>query len=207
MDDDSSQQPGAASKVDERIYALLAMIEDQQTAVRAGLEGLAQERAALATERVALVQQAERMERLSDKLSGQLLGAIPRVVDSAGQAASVAVAKVLEGTAAAAVQAAATAAKPTLDGLKEAVSWADATQLQLRTAVKNFRREWMWATGLAVLGMIVAAALITMGSVWLETEKIAQLMEQKSKLTAEISALQEQVEQGRRNGGRKPTGK
>ena len=65
----------------------------------------------------------------------------------------------------------------------------------------------MWATGLAVLGMMVAAALITMGSVWLETEKIAQLLEQKSKLTAEVSALQEQVEQGRRNGGRRATGK
>ena len=38
MDNDGGQAEGegGTSKVDERIYALLAMVEDQQTAVRAG---------------------------------------------------------------------------------------------------------------------------------------------------------------------------
>ena len=78
---DDGKPAEGASKLDERIYALLAMVEDQQTAVRAGIEGMVQERAALAKERVALVQQAEKMERLSDKLSGLLLGAIPKVAE------------------------------------------------------------------------------------------------------------------------------
>ena len=202
--DDDGKPAEETSKVDERIYALLAMVEDQQTAVRAGLEGLAQERAALATERVALVQQAEKMERLSDKLSGQLLGAVPKVADSAGQAAAAAVAKVLQGTVVTAIGIAATAAQPTLDSFKEAVGSAGAVQLELKQAVKDFRREWKWTGVLVIMGMLAAAALIMAGSIWLETEKVGQLLSQKTKLTAEVGALQEQAEQAKRNNGRKP---
>ena len=50
MDDKAPDaRPDKFSAADERIFALLAIVEDQQTAVRAGLQGLAQERAALAT--------------------------------------------------------------------------------------------------------------------------------------------------------------
>ena len=201
MDD---EQPPDGSKVDERIYALLAIVEDQQTAVRAGLEGLAQERAALAKERVALVQQAERMERLSDKLSGTIQQAVPEVAKAASLAAASSVHRALADTATTAIEAAGSAAKPTLDGLTNAVKSAAAMQLELKQAVKDFRREWKWAVVLAIMGMLLSAAAITVGSIWLETEKVDQLLDQKTKLAAEVSALQEQAEQARRNNGRKP---
>ena len=54
------------------------------------------------------------------------------------------------------------------------------------------------------MGMLTAAVLITVGSIWLETENVDQLLKQKTKLTAEVSALQEQVEQAKRNNVRKP---
>ena len=113
MDDNAPDaRPGKFSAADERIFALLAIVEDQQTAVRAGLQGLAQERAALATERVALVQQAEKMERLSDKIASAILQAIPKLADSAGQAAGVSVTRALQGTVVTAVHAAGVAALP-----------------------------------------------------------------------------------------------
>ena len=99
MDDSASSGKGKFSDADERIFALLAIVEDQQTAVRAGLQGLAQERAALATERVALVQQAEKMERLSDKLSGLLVGAIPTLADVRVHGVPKAATQTIEGRA------------------------------------------------------------------------------------------------------------
>ena len=203
MDDGASSGKAKFSHADERIFALLAIVEDQQTAVRASLQGIAQERAALATERVALVQQAEKMGRLSDKLSGLLVGAIPTLADRAGQAAGVSVTRALQGTVVTAVHAAGVAAQPMLDGFAQAVKSAAAVQLELKNAVEDFRRQWKWAVVFAILGMLLAAVLVTAGSVWLQTNEVAQLMAQKNKLSAEVNALQEQADQARRNNGRK----
>ena len=202
MDDDEKSE--RERKIDERIFALLSMVEDQEKAVRAALGGLAQERAALATERVALMDQAEKMERLADRLSGTIQQAIPGVAKAARQASEMAVKGALAGTAMTAIHAAGIAAQPTLDGVKAAASTAAALQLELRQAVKDFRKEWKWAGTLAIMGMLGAATVITIGSIWLETEKVDRLLDQKTKLSAEVSALQEQVEQAKRNNGRKP---
>lgn len=45
--------------VDERIFGLIKVAQDQQAAVRAGIEGLALGRAALAKDRVTLIPAAE----------------------------------------------------------------------------------------------------------------------------------------------------
>ena len=204
MDDTASDaRPEKFSAADERIFALLAIVEDQQTAVRAGLQGLAQERAALATERVALVQQAEKMGLLSDKIASAILQALPKLADSAGQAAGLCVTRALQSTVVTAVHAAGVAAQPTLDGFTEAVKSAAAVQLELKNAVEDFKRQWKWAVVFAILGMLLAAGLVTAGSVWLQTNEVAQLMAQKNKLSAEVNALQEQADQARRNNGRK----
>ena len=203
MDDGASSGKAKFSNTDERIFALLALVEDQQTAVRAGLQGLAHERAALATERVALVQQAEKMGLLSDKIASAILQAIPKLADSAGQAAGVCVTRALQGTVATAIHAAGVAAQPTLDGFAQAVKSAAAVQHELKNAVEDFKRQWKWAVVFAVLGMLLAAVLVTAGSVWLQTKEVAQLMAQKNKLSAEVNALQEQADQARRNNGRK----
>ena len=203
MDDGASSGKAKFSHADERIFALLAIVEDQQTAVRASLQGLAQERAALATERVALVQQAEKMGLLSDKIARAILQAVPKLADSAGQAAGVSVTRALQGTVATAIHAAGVAAQPTLDGFAQAVKSAAAVQLELKNAVEDFKRQWKWAVVFAVLGMLLAAGLVTAGSVWLQMGEVTQLMAQRNKLSAEVNALQEQAEQARRNNGRK----
>ena len=200
MDEGAPPNDGA----DKRIYALLAVAEEQQTAVRSGIEGMALERAAMATERVALVQQAERMERLSDKLSGQLLGAIPKVADSAGQAAAAAVSKVLQGTVVTAIGIAATAAQPTLESFREAVGSAGAVQLELRKAVKHFGREWAWVVAFAIASLIGTAVIVAYASVWSQRSELRELEAKRDKLQAEMSTLQEQVDQAKRNNGRKP---
>ena len=196
MNDEKSERE---RKIDERIFALLSMVEDQEKAVRAALGGLALERAALGTERVALMDQAEKMERLADRLSGTIQQAIPGVAEAASQAADMAVKGALAGTAMTAIHAAGIAAQPTLDGVTAAVKSAAAVQLELKQAVLDFRKEWKWAGTLAIMGMLGAATLITLGSIWLEMEKVDRLLTQKTQLSAEVSALQEQAEQAKRN--------
>ena len=68
-----------------------------------------QKQAALATERVARVQQVEKMGLLSDKIASAILQAIP---NSAGQAAGLCVTRALQGKVATAVHAAGVAAQP-----------------------------------------------------------------------------------------------
>lgn len=192
---------------DERIFALLSVVEDQQTAVRAGIQGMAQERAALATERVALVQQAEQMKRLTDKLSSMILATLPKVAEAASQAAGLAVKRALAETAMTAVNAAEIAAKPTLDGVTAAVKSAAAVQLELKKAVKDFRREWLLVVACLLATAIIAASLMSYLAIWIQRQDLQQLEAQKDKLTAEVNALQEQAAQGKRNNGRKLTGK
>ena len=200
MDEGAPPNDGA----DKRIYALLAVAEEQQTAVRSGIEGMALERAAMATERVALVQQAERMERLADSLSGTIQQAIPEVAGAASRAAASAVNRALAETATTAITAAGVAAQPTLDGVTNAVKSAAAVQLELKQAVKDFRREWKWAGILALMGMLGSAAAITVASIWLETDRIDSLLKQEAKLTGEVSALQEQADQVKRGKLQRP---
>ena len=204
MDENTADdKPGKFNKADERIYALLSIVEDQQTAVRAGIEGLAVERGVMATARVALVEQAKRMESLTDKLVSAVVAAIPVMAKTAGEASRAALAETLRLSGEAAAKAAADAALPELAKFTAAVESAAAVQIQLGAAVKDFQRKWAWVVAFAIAGLILAVALVTYGAVWWQLRELEQLEAQRDKLTTEINALQAQAEQGRRNNGRK----
>jgi len=206
-DDAANDGPGQFSNADERIYALLAVVEDQQNAVRAGIQGLAQERAALATERVALVQQAEQLKRLTDKLVSAVGSAIPQMAHTAGEASRAALAEMLRLNGEAAAKAAAKAALPELAKFTAAVESAAAVQIQLGAAVKDFRRKWTWVVAFAIAGMVLAAALVAYGAAWWQLRGLGQLQVQRDQLRTEVNGLQEQAEQARRSSVKKPASK
>ena len=209
MDDEESRGKGKFVDADERIYALLAVVEDQQNAVRAGIQGMAQERAAMATERVALVQQAEQMKRLSDKLTSAMGQAIPQMAEVAGEASQKAFRSMLSVMGQVLAANVAQSAQPELDKFKTAVAEAGAVQLQLGKAVKDFRRDWLLVVAGLLASAVVAASLIAFGAMYWQRQELAKFTAERDKLTAEIKALQEQeqAEQAKRNNGRKPTGK
>lgn len=189
---------GKFADADERIFALLGIVEDQQTAVRAGIQGLAQERAAMATERVALVEQAERMKSLTDKLTTAISQAIPQMAESAGEASQKAFRRMLAAMAQEMAANVAKSAEPELAKFKTAVAEAGAVQSQLGAAVKDFRRKWAWAVAFAIAGLVLAAALVAYGTVWWQLRELGQLEAQRDKLRTEVNALQEQAEQTKR---------
>ena len=208
MDEDAANDgPGQFSNADERIYALLAVVEDQQNAVRAGIQGLAQERAALATERVALVQQAEQLKRLTDKLVSAVGSAIPQMAQSAGEAAKQAFRQMLVASGQLVAESVARSTKPELDKFTAAVDSAAAVQLRLDAAVKDFRRKWAWVVAFAIAGMVLAAALVAYGAAWWQLRELGQLQVQRDQLRTEVNGLQEQAEQARRSSVKKPASK
>ena len=209
MNEDDAANDGSDqfSNADERIYALLAVVEDQQNAVRAGIQGLAQERAALATERVALVQQAEQLKRLTDKLVSAVGSAIPQMAHTAGEAARAAMSETLRLSGEAAAKAAAKAALPELAKFTAAVESAAAVQIQLGAAVKDFRRKWTWVVAFALAGLVVAAALVAYGAAWWQLRELGQLQVQRDQLRTEVNGLHEQAEQARRSSVKKPASK
>ena len=201
MDEAASPDSGGA---EERIYALLAVAEEQQTAVRAGIEGMALERAAMATARVALVEQAEQMKGLTDKVLSAVGTAIPLMAQTAGQASRAAFLEVIKVSGTAAATAASEGVKPELAKFTAAAGAAAAVQIQLGAAVKDFQRKWAWVAAFAIGGMIVSSALVAFGAVWWQLRELGELKVQRDQLRTEVSALQEQAEQAKRNNGRKP---
>ena len=77
-----------------------------------------------------------------------------------------------------------------------------AFQVELKKAVRDFRREWLLVVVCLLATAIVVAALMAYLAISLQRHDLQQLATQKDKLTAEVSALQEQAE-ARRNNGRK----
>ena len=208
MDENTADgSPSKFTEADERIYALLSVVEDQQTAVRAGIQGLAQERAAMATERVALVQQAEQLKRLTDKLVSAVGVAIPQMAQTAGEASRAALAEMLRVSGEAASKAAAKAALPELAKFTAAVESAAAVQIQLGAAVKDFRRKWAWVMVFAIVSTIAAASLASYGAVYWQRQELDKMIAARDKLTVQVETLQVQVDQAdqaKRNNGRKP---
>ena len=77
-----------------------------------------------------------------------------------------------------------------------------AFQVELKKAVKDFRREWLVVVCLLATAIVVAALMAYL-AISLQRHDLQQLMAQKNKLSAEVNALQEQADQARRNNGRK----
>ena len=198
------RQERLTQSADDRIFGLLALAEDQQTAVRAGVEGMALERAAMAKERVALVQQTEAMTKLAQELAKTVLKTLPLMAQASASAAKAAVEKALAGAAETSTQAAIESAKPTLASLAGAVQSANTVQLALKKAVKDFTRKWTWVAASATAGAILSAALVSWGLVWWQRQELQSLAAERDKLSAEVNALQGQVDQTRRNGARRP---
>ena len=126
------------------------------------------------------------------------------MAQTAGEASRAAFSEMLKVSGEAAARAAAKEAKPELAKFTAAAGAAAAVQIQLGAAVKDFKRKWAWVAAFAIAGMVVSAALVAYGAVWWQLRELGELKVQRDQLRTEVSALQEQAEQAKRNNGRKP---
>jgi len=189
---------------DDRIFGLIAVAEDQQAAVRAGIEGLALERAALAKDRVTLMQAAEQLQKVSEELTKVVLRAAPQMVEAAGKGTREAIKTALVDVGEDTTRVVTSAAQPTFDRVEDTVKAATTVQLQLWATVREIRRKWTWMVACAVAGGVLATGLLAYGAVWWQSRELERLAGQRDQLIGEINGLQGQADQARRNGGKRP---
>ena len=158
--------------VEERLFGLIEIVERQQAAVQAALDGLVAERAALGREREQL---AHGVGALSGHVRSAVLGAVSESMTRAAE------------TGAAAVR---DATKPLLSDLAGVSTQAGRAEAALRNVVQ-------WASwrllGWGVAGIAALALLWWLASsavLWWDAGAIGAAQVQKAQLEAEIGDLQ-----------------
>ncbi len=163
------------SETEDRLYGLMEVVERQQAAVQAALEGLAAERVVLQREREALALGVQAVE-------GSAVAAVRSEVRHS-----------LAGAATTAVGAVEASTRPLLEKLGGVAAGAEQAQAALRGVV-------LWASW-RLLGWVVAAVamLVLLGwlasaaVLWWDAETIEAKQLEKMRLQSEVAELQGQV--------------
>lgn len=182
----------------QQLFGLMAVAEEHQKAVKAALDGLTAERAALAKERAAVAQAAASVAGVADEVRMAAADAIPAIKRAAGEAVEVSVRQSLAGASDAAAKALGEAAKPVIDSLSGVVQAAIDAESSMRNAGRWF--AWKWVAVAA--GGLVGVCLVAYASLEWQRYQLEQLTEQKAVLQADIEQMQVNVAALEKKGGR-----
>ena len=159
------------SETEDRLYGLMEVVERQQAAMQAALEGLAAERVALQREREKLARGVQGLE------AGARAGVQLAVTESLSSVGPMLAAKVDGATQAmeGAVSGAASVAHQATAAMREVVLWANWRLL-----------GWIVGLGLTLVlvGWLTSAALL-----WWDTRTIAAAQLEKAQLQTEVAGL------------------
>lgn len=181
--------------MDEQLFGLMAVAEEQQKAVNAALDGLAAERAALAKAAAALAGVAGEVRKAAAE-------AIPAIEDAANEAVGASVRRSLAGASDAAAKALGEASRPIVERLSGVVQAAGEAEGKLSGAVAAFGWRWAMLAGGAAAGGIVAVLLAAWLAIWWQRHQVESLSEQKAALLGEVAQLQANVAALEKKGGR-----
>lgn len=159
------------SETEDRLYGLMEVVERQQAAVQAALEGLAAERVALQREREALTRGVQGLE------AGARAGVQLAVTESLSSVGPMLAAKVDGATQA----------------MEGAVSGAASTAHQARAAMREVV-EWAswhllgWIVSV-LLGLVLVGWLASTAVLWWDTGTITAAQLEKAQLQREVAEL------------------
>lgn len=168
----------------QQIFGLYGVAQDQQKAVQEALDSLAAEREKLA------------------QMSAKLERGVPTLQKATETAVKTAMAVALQGAAQAAVKAFEGASGALIKNLAGAAEAAQKAESELNEAISSFRWKWAALAAAMTLGGIVAvlcAAWLVM--TWNRAE-IASLSEQRQALLAEVAGLQRNLAELEKRGGK-----
>lgn len=167
---------------EDRLYALMELVAQQQAEVQKALDGLAVERAALERERQALARGVEAMRQGAQSAVRQA------VQDS------------LAGASAAIASQAEVATAPVLGKLASVMDTAQQAEAVLRRVVQwaSWRLLGWAIAGIAALGLLwwLASAAV----LWWDAGAIGQAQEEKVRLEADIAELKANYEEWKKAG-------
>ena len=175
----------------QQIFGLMAVAEEHQKAVKAAIDGLTAERAALARERAALSQVANDARKAA-------ADAVPAIQKATSAAVSASVKESLAGASTEAAKALGEAAKPVISSLSGVVRAAGEAEGSLRSAGQWF--AWKWVAVAA--GGLIGVCLVAYASLWWQLHEVESLSARKAALTADVAQLQTTVAGLDKAGGR-----
>jgi len=162
----------------QQLFGMMAIAEEQQKAVKAAIDGLAAERAAVAKERASM---AQVLLAVNNAAQG--------VRKAAGEAVATSVAESLSGASKAAAEALGEASKPVIDRLSGVVKAASNAEGRLNGAVAAFGWKWAMVAGSTAAGAIAALLLAAWISVGWQRHQVESLSAEVAELKATAADL------------------
>lgn len=193
----------------DELFGMMKIAKTQQEAVKAALDGLATERAAMAKDRAALAaalaQQTEAVKQAAGSVSG-VAGevrraaneAIPGLQKAASAAVDDAVSKSLAGASETAASALSAAARPVIGNLSGVVQAAGEAERSLKNAGQWFAWKWVAVAG----GGVVGVCLVAYAALAWQLHQVSSLNDEKAALQADVAQLQANVAELEKKGGR-----
>lgn len=184
--------------VQQQLFGLMAVAEEHQKAVKAAIDGLTAERAALAKERAAVAQAAASVAGVASDVKRAVAEAIPAMQKAAGEAVGASVRQSLAGASDAATKALGEAVKPIVGSLSGVVQAAHDAEGSMRNAGAWF--AWKWVAVAA--GGLAGVCLVAYASLAWQLHQVSNLREEKAKLAADVAQMQANVSALEKKGGR-----
>lgn len=178
---------------EQQIFSLLAAAEDQQKAVKAAIDGLAAERAALVKERAALTQAAASVAGVAGDVRKAVADAVPAMQKAAGEAVGASVRQSLAGASESAAKALGEAVKPVIGSLSGVVQAASEAEGSMRNAGVWFAWKWVAVAAGGLVGVCLVA--------W-QLHQVSSLQEEKAALAVDVAQMQVNVSALEKKGGR-----
>jgi hypothetical protein len=182
----------------QQLFGLMAVAEEHQKAVKAAIDGLTAERAALAKERAALTQAAASVAGVAGDVRKAAAEAVPAMQKAAGEAVGASVRQSLAGASEAAAKALGEAAKPVINSLSGVVQAASDAEGSLKNAGQWFAWKWVAVAG----GGLVGVCLVAYVALAWQLQQVKSLSEEKAELVADVAQLQANVSALAKKGGR-----
>ena len=157
----------------QKLYALMSIVEQQQKMLDGTLANLEAERAALARERSAMGQTV--MQSVKQSMSG--------VADTVSNEMQKAI-------------------KPSVDTLKASVGSANDAGHRLSASMDRVQSGWTWRILLLSVGVLSIVSLTAHGMVWWERSQVEDLKATRQVLQADINRMQPVVKDLEKRGGR-----
>lgn len=186
----------------QQLFGLMAVAEEHQKAVKAAIDGLTAERAALAKERAAVAQAAASVAGVVGDMKRAAADTIPAMQKAAGEAVGVSVRQSLAGASQTASTALETAVAPILGKLSSVVKAAGEAEGKLNTATESFGWKWAAVASIVAAGTIAAVLVVAWGAAWYQRHQVESLIEEKAALQVEVAELKTDVAALAKKGGR-----
>lgn len=182
----------------QQLFGLMAVAEEHQKAVKAAIDGLTAERAALAKERAAVAQAAASVAGIAGEVRKAAADAVPAMQKAAGEAVGASVRQSLAGASDAAAKALGEAAKPVIGSLSGVVQAASDAEGSMRNAGAWF--AWKWVAVAA--GGVGGVCLVAYAALAWQLHQVSSLREEKAALLGDVAQLQANVAALEKKGGR-----